>query len=172
MKVYHHKGQVMDIYSPSTVPAYVNCPNCWPQSRVDVPLKDIVEICTMKEVGNISVHNVSLHTPRPPIKLARSNFWEAIQGWGNMWLWDNLVISGDISWIDESIADNSCVAVTDGSYMKEVYPNLNSAAFVFECSKGRGILMGTFIEGTTNASSYQGEILGLMAIHLILHGVH
>jgi hypothetical protein len=72
----------------------------------------------------------------PPIKTAPSNFWEAIQGWGNTWLWDNLVLSGDTSWIAEAIADNTCVMVTDGSYMKEVYPNLNSAAFVFECSKG------------------------------------
>jgi hypothetical protein len=172
MKVYHHKGQVMDIYSPSTVPTYVNRPNCWSQTRVDVPMEDIGEICTMKEVGNIGVHNVSLHTPRPPIKLASSNFWEAIQGWGNMWLWDNLAISGDISWIDKSIADNSCMAVTDGSYMKEVHLNLNSAAFVFECSEGRGRLMGTFIEATTNVGSYREELLGLMAIHLLLHGVH
>jgi hypothetical protein len=126
----------------------------------------------MKEVGNIGVHNVSLHTPMPPIRAAPTNFWEMIQGWGNTWLWDNLVISGDISWIAKSIADNSCMAVTDGSYMKEVYTNLNSAAFIFKCSKGQGQLMGTFVESTPNAGSYQGELLGLMAIHLILRGVH
>ncbi len=99
-------------------------------------MEDIGKICTMKKVKNIAVHNVSSHTPMPPIRAAPNNFWEAIQGWGNTWLWDNLVISGDISWIAESIADNSCVAVMDGSYIKEVYPNLNSVAFVFECSKG------------------------------------
>ncbi len=153
-KVYHHKGQVMDIYSPSTVLTYVNWPNCWSQSRVDVPLENVGKICTMKEVGSIGVHNVSLHTPMPPIRVTPINFWEAIQGWGNTWQWDNLVISGDISWIAESIADNSCVAVTDGSYMIEVYPNLNSAAFVFERSKGRGRLMGTFIESTPDVGSY------------------
>ncbi len=27
-KVYHHKGQVMDIYTPSVVPTYANRPNC------------------------------------------------------------------------------------------------------------------------------------------------
>jgi hypothetical protein len=56
--------------------------------------------------------------------------------------------------------------------MKEVYPNLNLAAFVFECSKGRGRLKGTFIETTPVAGSYHGELLGLMAIHPILRGVH
>jgi hypothetical protein len=115
MKVYRHKGHVMDIYCPSTVPTYVNQPNFWSRSRVDVPLKEVGKICTMKEVGNIGVHNVSLHTPMPPIKTAPSNFWEAIQGWGNTWLWDNLVILRDTSWIAEAIADNTCMAVTDGS---------------------------------------------------------
>ncbi len=32
--------------------------------------------------------------------------------------------------------------------------------------------MGTFVEATTNTGSYQGELLGLMAIYLILCGVH
>jgi hypothetical protein len=87
-------------------------------------------------------------------------------------LWDNMVVSGDIEWIAASIADSSCVAVTDGSYMKEVYPNLNSAAFVFKCSKGQGQLKGTFVEATPDAGSYHRELLGLMAIHLNLCGVH
>jgi hypothetical protein len=107
----------------------------------------------------------------PPVRTTPTNFWEVIQGWGNEWLWDNLVITGDTSWIAESIADNSCVVVTDGSYMKDVYPNLNSAAFAFECSKGRGRLMGSFVEATPDTGSYQGELLGLMANHLILRGV-
>jgi hypothetical protein len=51
-------------------------------------------------------------------------------------------------------------------------PKLEFSGFVFECSKGRGRLMGTFVEATTDAGSYQGELLGLMAIHLILRGVH
>jgi hypothetical protein len=87
-------------------------------------------------------------------------------------MWDNLSITGDLDWIATSIADNSCIAVMDGSYMKELYPYLNSAAFFLECSKGRGRLMGSFMEQTPNAGSYQGELLGLMAIHLILRGIN
>jgi hypothetical protein len=162
----------MDIYSHLTVPAYVNRLNCWSRSRVDTPLEEVGKICTMKEVGNIGVHNVSSHMPMPPTRVAPTNFWEAIQGWGNMCLWDDLVMSGDISWIADSTADNFCVAVTDGSYMKEVYLNLNSAVFVFKCSKGRGRLKGTFIEATPHAGSYCRELLGLMAIRLTLRDVH
>jgi hypothetical protein len=57
--------------------------------------------------------------------------WNVVEGWGSTWMWDNLRITGDISWIAESIADNSLLTIIDGSYMKELYLSLNSAAFVW-----------------------------------------
>ena len=72
----------------------------------------------------------------------------------------------------EAIANETLIAVIDGSYLKEIYPHNNSAAFVFECSRGRGRLWGSFAEHTPDAGSYRGELLGLMAIHLILRGVN
>ncbi len=77
-----------------------------------------------------------------------------------------------MSWSADAIAANSLVAVTDGSYMKEIYPHINLAAFIFECSKGRSRLWSSFVEHTPDAGSYWGELLGLMAIHLILRGVN
>ena len=118
------------------------------------------------------VKSIILHTPRPPTQATPSTFWEVIRGWGNTWMWDNLAIMGDLDWIAASIANNSCVAVTDGLYTKDLYPYLNSAAFVLECSKGRGRLMGSFMENTPNAGSYRGKLLGLMAIHLILRSMN
>ncbi len=56
--------------------------------------------------------------------------------------------------------------------MKELYPNIIFAAFVLECTKGRGHLMGSFVEHTKDACSYQGELLGLMAIHLTLLAIN
>jgi hypothetical protein len=86
-------------------------------------------------------------------------------------MWDNLQIMGDIGWIAEAIADNTLSAITDGSYMKDLYPHLNLAAFVLESAKGREQLMGSFTEHTKDACGYHGELLGLMAIHLILLAV-
>ena len=37
-----------------------------------------------------------------------------------------------------------------------------------ECTKGRGRLMGSFAEKSASANAYRGELLGLMAVHLIL----
>jgi hypothetical protein len=49
---------------------------------------------------------------------------------------------------------------------------MNAAAFVLECTHSRRHLWGSFVERTTDACSYRGELLGLMAIHLILLAVN
>jgi hypothetical protein len=58
---------------------------------------------------------------------APQTFLEELQSWGNTWLWDN--------WLHKAIRDSTLVAVTDGSYTRELYPNLCSAALVLECEK-------------------------------------
>ena len=161
----------MDIYSTSLVPRYANRPNCFTRSRIDVTLVERGDICTIKQVA-LAVIGVQSSAPPLPIESSTTSFWEIVQSWGQTWLWDNIQISGNCSRLADAIEDNSLIAVTDGSYMKENYPNLNSAAFVFECSKGRGRLMGSFTEFTPDAGSYRGELLGLMAIHLILLAVN
>ncbi len=63
------------------------------------------------------------------------------------------------------------MAVTDGSYIKEHFPDLRSAAFVLECTQGRGRLVGAFAEASASANAYRGELLGLMVVHLLLLAV-
>ncbi len=92
--------------------------------------------------------------------------------WGNTRLWEHLTITGGELWIHQSIAEGTLVAITDRLYMQELYPNTCLAAFVLECSKGRGRIYGTFSEATNVANIYQGELLSLMAIHLILLSVN
>ena len=92
--------------------------------------------------------------------------------WGCTWMWDSMVLVGKDSWIEKAIANWSCVAVTDGSYMKELYPKFFSTAFIFERTDGTGRLIGSFPETTVSANAYQGELLVLMAIHLILRSIN
>jgi hypothetical protein len=92
-------------------------------------------------------------------------------------MWEGLKLSGEGgddtgAWRSTAIRNNTLVAVTDGLYMKELYPNMNSCAFIFECSTGGGRLTGAFSEQTMAACSYRGELLGLLAIHLILLSVN
>jgi hypothetical protein len=81
---------------------------------------------------------------------------------------ENISMAGGYDWLHEAITDSSLLAVTDGSYIHELYLNLCSAAFVLECKKGQGRLIGSFLESLRVANAYQGELLGLMAVHLIL----
>jgi hypothetical protein len=81
-------------------------------------------------------------------------------------------LTRDDGWLEDAIHKNTLVAVTDGSYIQALHPNMNSCAFILECTKGQGCLTGTFLEQTIAACSYHGELLGLMAIHLILLSVN
>ncbi len=67
--------------------------------------------------------------------------------------------------------DSTLLAVTDGSYIRKRYPDLCSTTFVLECTKGRGRMIRSFSESSQVANAYRGELLGLMAIHLILLSV-
>ena len=132
-------------------------------------MRDIGDICSVRESrGHV---NVLCYTPKYETRISPANFWEVIYAWGETWMWDSMQVTGDLSWLEHSIAESTGIAITDGSYMKEAYPMLNSAAFVFDYTRGRGRIVGSFVEYTPNAGSYRGELLGLMAIHLILKGV-
>jgi hypothetical protein len=77
-------------------------------------------------------------------------------------------VEGETDWTTQAITEGPLVAVTDGSYIRQIYPNLCPAAFVLECAHGQGQLIGSFKEASKAANAYRGELLGLMAIHLIL----
>jgi hypothetical protein len=141
------------------------------RSQIGVSLEEKGEYCTVKQVS-LCVYTVVLHSPRPQAWMEPTAFWDMVESWGNTWLWDNLRITGDTLWIAEAIADNSLLTITDGSYMKELHPSLDSVAFLFKCTKGWGRLMGSFVKQTRDACSYRGELVGLMSIHLILLAVN
>ena len=102
-------------------------------------------------------------------------FRQVMSEWGHTWMLESLNLSEDgkdkaDAWLREAIEENTLGAVTDGSYMKELY--MNSCTFILECSRGRGRMLGAFSEQTMAACSYRGELLGLLAIHLILLGIN
>jgi len=87
-------------------------------------------------------------------------------------MWEHLSLEGGTDWLPAAIQDNSLVAVADGSYIRQMYPDLCAAAFVLECKKGRGRIIGSFSEESIAANAYRGELLGIMAVHLILVSVN
>ncbi len=81
-------------------------------------------------------------------------------------------MTGGTGWVAQSISENCLGAVTDGSYIKEPNPELCSAAFVSECTQGRGCAVGAFLEASAADNAYHGELLGLLVVHLLLLAVN
>jgi hypothetical protein len=95
-------------------------------------------------------------------------FLDVLREWGHTWMWDSLRLIGDDNRLLDAIREGTCIAVTDGSYIREVYSNMCSCALVLESTQGRGRIFGSFPEQSKRACAYRGELLGLMALHLIL----
>lgn len=97
------------------------------------------DICTVVKAAP-DVFRVRSVATLAPDKVAPSNFMEVLEGWGQTWIWESLRLVGDYNWLAESIRGRTLMAVMDGSYIQELYPNLCSTASVFECRAGRGRL--------------------------------
>ena len=83
-------------------------------------------------------------------------------------MWKDLHMNEDPSWVAKCLTDNTLVCVTDGSYQKELAPELCSAGWILFCRKSGRCISGTLVEKLTYASSYRGELLGLLVIRLFL----
>ncbi len=77
---------------------------------------------------------------RPETNLLPS-FLQSLLGENDQWIWNNLQITGDVNWLAAAVTAGSVLAVTDGSYMEDVYPDICSAAFIFECRQVGGEYM-------------------------------
>jgi hypothetical protein len=51
-------------------------------------------------------------------------------------MWEDMWLKGDDGWLNAAIRENTLVAVMDGLYMRALYPNMNSCAFILYARKG------------------------------------
>jgi hypothetical protein len=154
----------MDVYQNTTkkLNQYTKCASSPKVERGD--------FCLVNEVqpGVFCITSMAREAQEPP---GSTTFVEVLREWGCSWLWGYISIEGGTDWIAQAIMAGSLVAIMDGSYKRQLYPNLCSAAFVLECSHGSGRLNGLFKEASKATNTYRGELLGLMAINLILFSV-
>jgi len=127
----------MDIYMPSAVEGRTRRGNRWYCIQRGVPHEDKGAICLVKEHGGKEV-SVDYRAEEQWISPPPSDFWGVLHKWQRTWMWDNLQWAGNNDWLPLAISDDSCIAVTDGSYMHDLHATVASAAVVIECTKGRG----------------------------------
>jgi hypothetical protein len=142
-EVLYKKGVVMDIYCPLLLANYERRQNHWSLTFRNEPQSDRGIYCSVKVIDPSTISISATATP-PPKKAVPANFWEALANWGHSWMWEQLHIVGNDHWIQDSIQAEECI----------------------------GRLIGSLVEKTPEAGSYRGELLGLMAIHLILLAVN
>ena len=172
-KLYHWIGDgVADVYGPSIAEGLTTRANAWGQRQCDQHLDQMGYYCTVEQIGEHWNYRVKLYSPPPPPEIKLLSFWEVLEKWESTWLWDKVNMVGDDTWLAEAIINNTLLAVTDGSFMRTMYPDMSVCAFIMECTKGRGKLVGMFPEHSRAVGAYRGELLGLLSIHLILLAVN
>ena len=74
----------------------------------------------------------------------------------------------NIDWMISALQDGHLVCVTDGSYDRQRSPYVCAAGWIIMDTATGSHLAGSFSEYSSSASSYQGKLLGLCAINVIL----
>ncbi len=170
-QLYRIRGPTMYMYMPSDTEGRTRRGNRWYCALRGIPREDKGIVCLVSEHGGGDV-SVDCWAKESWSSISTLDFWGVLHKWQRTWMWDNLQWIGDDDWLPLAILEGTCIAVTDGSYMQDLYAALNLAAVVIECTKGRGQLWCSFLEASRVACSYRGELLGLMAIHLILLAIN
>jgi hypothetical protein len=124
------------------------------------------------EESRPGVWKVCSVAPLPVRPVPPSTFLDVLQGWGHTWLWNEMKVVGGTDWLSWAIAGEALVAVTEGSYIREQHPDLCSTVFIIECKHCGGHVVGAFPEASFDANAFRGELLGLIAVHLLLLAVN
>ena len=164
--LFNYKSESMDVYQ--LVPH--SCRR-WQLTQENVVGEVLGLPCLVREIGEGQLAMTSV-APTVDEVIAPTTILEVIRGWKQGWFSRKFEIIGDVDWLIPAVAAGSVLAVADGSYIRELFIDANSCAFVLECQEGRGRILGRILEGSKDACAYRGDLLGLLAIHLILLAVN
>ena len=84
-------------------------------------------------------------------------------------MWAKVINEGsNLDWLVNALNNGTVISVTDGSYKKDIAPDVSGAGWVIYCEQSKLKLTGSFYERSPDAGSYRGELMGLTALHLII----
>ena len=83
-------------------------------------------------------------------------------------MWHNVNMPDDLELMVEGIRNGSLIDVTNGSYDREIGKHICGTGWVIYHRTAKKYLKGSFVESSNLASNYQGELLGMLAVHLFL----
>ena len=81
-------------------------------------------------------------------------------------MWEDIEnTSSDMRWVVDALVDGTGIMVTDGSYVREMYPDISGAGWILFCTRTGNKISGSFWEQSPHAVSYRAERLGTLACH-------
>ncbi len=170
-QLYHDTGEGIDRYSlpPGDQPQHR-----WYHytlSERNATLPPFPHLAQVRWASPTSVRLMHVEAPHRPPAQNHTDFRAVLADWGGTWMWEHTTLVGQPSWIAMAIRNNTLMAATDGSYMRHLAQDSCAAAFVLECSRGSGKFTGVFAVSGKASNAYRGELLGLLAVHLVLQSV-
>ncbi len=109
----------MDIYKPSQFEGTHMRANRYSRTHHDQARGPQGRPCTVKEAG-LGIYKIISYTDMPPQITQPETFMDVLREWGCTWMWEDMRLTGGDGWLEEAIRDNSLVAVTDGSYARQI----------------------------------------------------
>jgi hypothetical protein len=124
----------------------------------------------------ISVHTVlpgmvayfNQSTRLPSLQPSRLPFWDYLTSCGGDWRDFVLAWEDNPTWIWDGLILGTLILSTDGSYRPNKDTLICMAGWTLTCTRTQCILQGSFYEQSTDASSYRGELLGIVAIYALV----
>ena len=135
------------------------------------PIEEKLHLCSTRTHNSDTVTLASHIAPAPPTPIF-SHFHEVIRANPENHWWEDLKYTGNGLWLYTAIRQGTLIGVSDGSYIKELHTNVCSAAVILECSESGERLTMSITDVSPSANAFRGELLGLLALHLILHSIH
>ena len=83
-------------------------------------------------------------------------------------MWKDHHVPDDNDWIVAGMEQGTLICIIDGSYDRKKAPTICGAGWIILCSLTKWYVKGLFSRHSQSASSYRGELLGMLAIHLFL----
>ena len=128
-----------------------------------------VTVVTLPHINEVEVTS-SADCIQPPPEEDRS-IPDILRSQDNPDLWKHLVCEEDGWWIRDALINGTLYLVSDGSYQKDVDPDVCSCAFCLVCTESLRRISCTWAERSKCTSNYRGELLGALGYLLILKAV-
>jgi hypothetical protein len=105
----------------------------------------------------------------PSLQPSRLPFWDYLASCGSDWMWDFVLArEDDLTWIWDGLILGTLILSTNSTYRLNKDTTICTAGWTLTCTRTQCILQGSFYKQSTDASSYRGELLGIVAIYTLV----